>query len=79
MLPRSILVVRITCCIAKELNLTVDQVTPNRASLVQPHSPVWAGLGLGYRSAYYGYHQRGEVMHARYPDQVGGHNIDIQS
>ena len=50
-----------------EHDLTVDQVPLNRASLVQPHSPVQAGLGLGYRSAYYGYHQRGEVMHARVP------------
>ena len=62
-----------------EHDLTVDQVPPNRASLVQPHLPVRAGLGLGYRSAYYGYHQRGEVMHARYPGPVGGDNLDIQS
>ena len=53
-------------------------VPPNRALLVQPHLPVWAGLSLVYRSAFYGYHQRGEVMRARYPDQVGGDNLEIQ-
>src|SRR3954463_13622518 len=62
-----------------EHELTVDQVPPNRAFLVHPHFPVWAGLSLVYRSAFYGYHQRGEVMRARYPDQVGGDNLDIQS
>ena len=46
---------------------------------MQPHLSIRAGLGLGYRSAFYGYHQRGEVMHARYPDQVGGDNLDIKS
>ena len=34
---------------------------------------------MGYRSAFYEYHQRGEVMHARYPNQVGGDNLEIQS
>src|ERR1041385_1530420 len=62
-----------------EHNITVDQVPPNRALFVQPHLPVWAGLSLGYRSAFYEYHQRGEVMHARYPGPVGGDNLDIQS
>src|SRR3954463_14797804 len=28
---------------------------------------------------FYGHHQVGEVMHARYPDQVGGDNLDIHS
>src|SRR3954464_12068632 len=59
--------------------ITVDQVPPNRALTVQPHLSVWAGLNSGYRSAFYGYHQRGEVMHTRYPDQVGGDNLDIHS
>src|SRR3954470_15854482 len=33
----------------------------------------------GYRSAFYGYHQVGEVMHARYPGPVGGDNLEIHS
>ena len=61
-----------------EHEITVDQVPPNRALFVQPHLPVWAGLGLVYRCAFYGYHQRGEVMHARYPGPVGGDNLEIQ-
>src|SRR4051812_12831221 len=74
----------IICC--KELmlkldehNITIDQVPPNRALFVQPHFPVRAGPCLVYRCAFYGYHQRGEIMHARYPGSVGGDNIDIQS
>src|SRR3954463_775211 len=62
-----------------EHNITIDQVPPNWALFVQPHFPVWEGLSLGYGSAFYGYHQRGEVMHARYPGPVGGDNLDIQS
>src|SRR3954462_3240652 len=74
----------ITCCkiimlTLNEHDLTVDQVPPNRALFVQPHLPRWAGLSFVYRCAFYGYHQRGEVMHARYPGPVGGDNLDIQS
>src|ERR1043165_5148095 len=50
-----------------EHDLTVDQVPPNRALFVQPHLPVQAGLGLDYRCDFYGYHQREEIMRARYP------------
>ena len=28
---------------------------------------------------FYGYHQRGKVMHARYPGPVGGDSLEIQS
>src|SRR4051812_29295782 len=78
--PITVAVTWIICCKIKMLtlnehDLTVDQVPPNRALLVQPHLHVRAGLGLGYRSAFYGYHQRGEVMHARYPGPVGGDNL----
>ena len=66
------------CAKLNEHELTVDQVPPNRALSVQPHLPVWAGLGLVYRCAFCEYHQRGEVMRARYPDQVGGDNLEIQ-
>src|ERR1041385_3993499 len=62
-----------------EHNIAVDPVPPNRALFVQPHLPVWAGLSLGNRSAFYEYHQRGGIMHTRYPGPVGGDNLDIHS
>ena len=63
--------VRTTCCYAHELNLTVDQVPPNRALFVQPHLPVWAGLDSVYRRAsLMRIHQRGKATRGSYPDQV---------
>ena len=40
---------------------------------VQPHLPLWEGPNAVYCHASRRCLQRGKVMGARYPDQVGGH------
>ena len=42
---------------------------------VQPHLPLWEGLGLVYRYDPYRYHQVGKIMRARYLGPVGGDNL----
>ena len=55
----------------KEHDLTVDQVPPNRASLVQPHLPVRAGLDAVCRwASLMRIHQSGKATRGSYPDQV---------
>src|SRR3954467_11203634 len=52
----------------------------HRTELIRAATFAWMGRPWsGYRSAFYGYHQVGEVMHAHYPDQVGGDNLEIHS
>src|SRR4051812_19886296 len=64
------------CCKIKllklnEHDLTVDQVPPNRALLVQPHLPVRVGLDSVYRwASLTRIHQRGKATRDSYPDQI---------
>ena len=59
-----------------ELELTVDQVPPNRALVVQPHSPGWEGLDSVYRWVLLCVSPRREGYACGYPDQVNGDSLE---
>ena len=54
----------------------VDQVPPNRTYKCSHTRLYGKALARSIGALSYSYHQRGEVMRARYPDQVGGDNLE---
>ena len=56
-----------------EHNVNRVMVPLNRVFLVQPHLPLWEGPNAIYCHVSCLCLQRGKVMGARYPDQLGGH------
>ena len=57
------------------INSVIKLVRCHRTGLstVQPHLPLWKALMRCYCHVSHRCLQRGKVMGARYPDQVGGH------
>ena len=57
------------------INSVIKLVRCHRTGLsrMQPHFPLWEGPNMVYCRASRRCLQRGKVMGARYPDQVGGH------
>ena len=69
------------CCSANVVDrigsgVTVDQVPPNRALLVQPHSLDGQALIRSIGGFSYAYHQGGKAMRGSYTDQVNGDSLE---